>query len=257
MKILRPPIDTTANSEVHFNCSTFRTVMESNLWNTNGLMNRAAAIAAGTAKAIQFLPDSIAVKAKWRQYNPSKDDLTHYHSASDAQGMKWVLIGLHITSKIQPNWLWATWEHMDNTGRQPSGDTFGFPNGTSAPSRPLTQMFQQNHLRGEWQYYRLDGTQTDFFSPKILGNSTLETHFLESSSCITCHDRAGRFSDNSRLSFLDPQGNGFVGNPLTSWFTASGKSFMATDFLWSMAARANQYGLSVQVAPLPDCSKIQ
>jgi hypothetical protein len=256
MHILRAPIDVTANSEVHINCPTFSFVVSSNLWNTNGLMTRAADIAAGRAQAIEFPPDSVAVKAKWRKYDPSKDNLAHYHSASDSAGTKWLLVGLHVTSKVQPNWLWATWEQQENDSRPASTDTFGYPAGATAPSPGLAQMFKQNNLRAEWAYYRLDGSQTDFLSPKLLGNSTIETGFLSSSSCMTCHNRAGRFSDNSSISFLDSQGNGFVGIPLASSFTAPGKVFMPMDFLWSMADRANYYGPKVIVAPPPDCTNI-
>lgn len=165
-------------------------------------------------------------------------------------GEHW-LVAMHISSKDTPNWLWATWEHVNNPGRCDyigCNDSYGYstpdkiaanqadnyttpnyecddldlaswvfkPNGHydgGQRSKGMAEVFAglgigvhessaANPKNIEpaigdraWLSYRLKGTQTEFTDtmgrPTHLANSVTEGGFVLSSSCVTCHARAG------------------------------------------------------------------
>ncbi|MEP3654197.1 MAG: hypothetical protein ABJO36_04805 [Litorimonas sp.] len=94
-------------------------------------------------EGIQFKNNSIELKAAWREMVEG-DDLSKYYVVNgliaDAEGnyssANMGLVGLHIMQKTEkaPQWIWSTFEHVDNvTGIHPS-----FNNGSDAPTTPLT-----------------------------------------------------------------------------------------------------------------------
>jgi hypothetical protein len=126
---------------------------------------------------------------------------------------------MHVTSKVLPNWFWATFEWSGNPGRSDyigSRDSFGadyggpnpkfqapsdqvggeYPPGNVTPQ--LRDMFKKagfdDAWTAQWLNYRLKGSQADFTDstgvPTLLGSSVMEEGFVPSSSCITCHGRA-------------------------------------------------------------------
>ena len=148
---------------------------------------------------------------------------------------------LHISSKELPNWLWCTFEHIDNPLRgQVLGcnDNFGATpanNCRTAPSKALLDLFKADGLGPEWQNYRLDGAQIAYVAsnkvPTRLGNSILEGGFVATASCITCHaeasmDTTGNFKSLS-LS---------TGEPNPAWYQNPPK--MKLDFVWSFTHAA-------------------
>src|SRR5205085_9407591 len=106
----------------------------------------------------------------------------------DASGKLYGLVALHITSKVLPNWFWATFEWVDNKGRSDylgSRDAFGVtydnpkdpsfqpPNPETGKVYPpgkvtknLLDLFKAGGFDSawaqEWQNYRLKGSQVDF-----------------------------------------------------------------------------------------------
>jgi hypothetical protein len=106
-----------------------------------------------------------------------------------------------------------------------------------------------------WRSYRLKGTQTNFVTatgrPTRLGNSVTEAGFVSTSSCITCHARAGAtkdglpplaiFADLLSSAGLPESENGV---PKEAWFNvnayrnadgdreAVGILAVQTDFVW-------------------------
>jgi hypothetical protein len=160
-------------------------------------------------------------------------------------GEHW-LVGLHISSKDIPNWVWATFEHVNNPGRcdyTGCNDSYGYDTpdtvkagqaqnytrphqvcdnlplpawvlslgdiyrgGTRRPA--LAALFAAFQIGGQdnttlvphptdraWLSYRLKGSQIDFSDSMgratLLGNSVTEAGFVSTSSCMTCHARAG------------------------------------------------------------------
>ncbi len=124
-------------------------------------------------------------------------------------GTCYALAGIHISSKLYPNWLWATFEPQfaptnpnrcnptlysscsDSWGSDPAAST-----GSSTKLTPaLAALMQAAKLPAAFQNYRLVGTQTDFVDKNttLLGNSFTEFNAGVSAlqaSCITCHSYA-------------------------------------------------------------------
>jgi hypothetical protein len=97
-------------------------------------------IAAGISppQGIQFDANALEIKAAWRQMT-NGDDLSRYYTVeafiSGPEGRyfpaRMGLVGIHIMQKTEifPQWIWSTFEHVDNvSGAHPS-----FTNGTDNP----------------------------------------------------------------------------------------------------------------------------
>ena len=90
---------------------------------------------------------SIMIKATWRHMT-AKDDATRYYTVSamlyDPSTKKCAaqlmgLVGFHIVHKLQqfPEWIWSTFEQVDNIERGPgatAGTPISFNNGTPVPA---------------------------------------------------------------------------------------------------------------------------
>lgn len=215
--------------EVLRNKRAFNYLIENDLWYRQGLAH-----AFGRGQALSMPRQSVAIKADWvRIKGPIQKD--KYHWNYDENGVPVRLVGLHVTSKVLPNWFWATFEWVENPGRSDfigSHDDFGVNYGT--PNHPcsfqtpnehvgllyprgeitrrLKKLFEKagfdNAWSAEWQNYRLKGTQVDFTDatglPTLLGNSVIEQGFVTTSSCMTCHARAAVTSKG-----VDPFQTGF------------------------------------------------
>jgi len=149
------------------------------------------------------------------------------------------LNGLHITSKIIPQWFWCTFEQIENP--QTTGVNMKL---AMAPEVQKTNKEAQAAFAGtKWAYYQLDGVQTAYTqdpdaSPCIvsaqspcLANTQIETYFQGSSSCITCHSLASIGPKGARFNLWNYSGGnqqGYVGNPPQM------SSYVPLDFVWSM-----------------------
>lgn len=215
----------TGGEEVHRNRATFDYVIQNNLWYTQG-------IAAFVAKGVpaNFPSDSIEVKGNW--VNIKEADKSKYHWNYDEKGNLWGLVAMHITSKAIPNWIWATFEWVDNPGRCDyigCSDCFGYtpsfvpsntcPASGNCPTTVVGQvykepatitagleaLFAKEGYSGDWlsqyRHYRLKGSMTNFTTPTgqpiLLGNSVTESSFLQTASCMTCHSRAAVLADGT------------------------------------------------------------
>lgn len=237
---------------------------------------------AGLARAfadkreIKLPVDSIEVKANW--IIADAVERARYYVSVASDGKEYALVALHITTKLIPNWTWATFEHADNIGRcdvMGCLDTFGAtvplvaprasPN-TRYPScgkmEALAVMMGQAKLSPAFANYCLKGSQVDFVTstglPTLLGNSVTEFGFVDTSSCISCHARASVNAQGEpahRFGFIEPPDRtrsncppaGLCspnGSPDPAWFwdnLDSGEPVLKalqTDFLFSIARRA-------------------
>ncbi len=221
---------------------------------------------------IQFPPDSVSIKARWKYIDEAQKPRFHW-AEYESQGKKVIvgLIALHISSKVIPNWHWATFEQVDNPGLGDFiglVDTYGlnparvYPNPTPnqgyRPGElrdPLVALMKEKKLGTEWSFYRLKGVQIDFTDSTgrttLLGNSITEEGFVASSSCITCHSRssANLVSNDSgtkwgTLSVFNPSSQSFNGPVDPNWFwfpqattdrvTRQDLQFYQLDFLWQL-----------------------
>jgi hypothetical protein len=229
------------SEEVRMNKDNFDFIVENNLWFLQG---QEAAFNAG--KNINFRTEAKEVKAHWKEINAT--DKPRYHWQQGADGKLYGLIALHVMTKDLPNWLWATWEHVDNPDRCKIGgcqDNFGIDN-TGNVSQALKDLFAKAGMGAEWQNYRLTGSQIAFTDstgrPLILGNSEIEGELgiMTTSSCITCHAKASVNGSGDSLSPFAPDGQSDNGTPNPTWFydttvNPAKRKFMQLDFEWSLS----------------------
>lgn len=233
----------------------------------NGLTTRRG-LAAYFGKPMDFPVDSIEVKAEWlpvselKAWNgvtPDEASSLYYINTAKIGGetVPVALVALHITTKLVPNWTWATFEHWKNPGRcddEGCRDTFGAAEPAVAanakpergyarcqPSEALRALLRKAGVADIWLNYCLKGTQTDFVTPTgeatLRGNSVAETINAGvphgRSSCITCHAEAA-FDRNGKTAKADPK----IGAPDPKWFIGSGSraapQFRQADFVWAI-----------------------
>ena len=186
--------------------------------------------------------DSLEVKVDWvpvsSYSNPTFacPDPTNSLYTETINGTCYALAAIHITSKVMPRWLWATFEpnnHITNPNRcdselygacfDPWGTTSAQRYGrgqTAQQSSELRQAMAEAHLNPAFNNYFLTGLQTEFVDnygkPTQLGNSFVEFNQgvpPGKSSCITCHQYA--HFDGKRPAQGKPESN--FGKPPQGW----------------------------------------
>lgn len=255
--------------EIRMNEATFNYIVQRELYSRAGQLAFFNAPASDPVGApIQFPADAIEVKAAWIILDPDSPDLSRYYTTQaqylDAnQQMQDVLVGLaglHISSKLLPNWLWVTFEQVDNPQVTAIPERLPTPPEVQALNDNMHQLYPADSV---WRYYNMRGTQVAFTnadgSPSLLANTLIETNFQESSSCITCHALATRGAQSQgRLGFWDVSNSGIAGyvgelsanqfydsedNPVCydarqDAFNACGATVLVykqMDFVWSLA----------------------
>ncbi len=206
---------------------------------------------------IDFPTAAVEVKADWvpaSSYTGVTFDCKTKNSTVYQEmigGQCYALVGIHISSKLYPNWLWATFEPQDKRtnpnrcnpalynacldpwGSKPAKSTGANTKATTA----LQTLFKAagNRLDKSFQNYRLVGTQTQYDQPTAshgnLGNSFVEFNaqvLPQQASCITCHSYAQRNTkDGSTPPGGAPKGSANVGIP-----TPLPADFKSLDFSW-------------------------
>jgi hypothetical protein len=226
--------------------------------NTNGLLTVAGQMTyLKSGATINFPTAAVEVKADWvsaSSYSGVKFDCKSKKSTVYQEmigGQCYALVGMHISSKLYPNWLWATFEPQDkrtNPNRcNPSlynacVDTWGSKpaksTGADTKTTPALQaLFNAagSRLDKSFQNYRLTGTQTQFDQPTTsngnLGNSFVEFNAQvppQQASCITCHYYAQRsITTGQTPPGSAPAGSANVGQP-----TPLSADFKPLDFSW-------------------------
>ena len=175
-----------------------------------------ASYIAANNKPLQFPSAAVEVKADWVAASSlnsasafdcdSKKPRGIYVQTLD--GVCYALVGIHITSKLYANWLWATFEPQskltnpnrcnpalysscnDAWGSNPARST----GQTTALTKNVTNLMDQAGLAQVFRNYRLVGVQTDYNQPVatkgLMGNSFVEFNAQvppKQASCITCH----------------------------------------------------------------------
>ena len=222
--------------EVRENEDTLNYIIQRNLYTQAGQLKLLRG-----GLPVSFPYTAMEIKASWR-FLGKGDDPTHYLTATVRYQDKERVVGLnglHITSKILPQWFWCTFEQIENPQTTPI--TLKLPIATDVQ---LLNTDMQRAMAGlKWAYYRLDGVQTADANDRnaancivdskysCLANSQIETYFQGSSSCLTCHSTASIGPDGKRYSLWTYRGGnqqGHMGSPLPM------KSYVPLDFVWSM-----------------------
>jgi hypothetical protein len=191
--------------------------------------------------AVTFPWDAVEVKADWV---PASNYTGSTFSCPDPNlytqmynGVCYALVGLHITSKALPDWVWATFEpasaitnpnrcdpNLYSTCFDPWGTTSSVPYGkgqTVPQSAQLQTLMAAFGLDPAFKNYYLTGVQTQF----VDGNGKaipLGSSFVEfnagvppgQASCITCHKYA--YFDGKDPGKGNPEDN-FGGSPGGGW----------------------------------------
>jgi cytochrome c peroxidase len=240
-----PLASATRLTEIHMNQAGYEYIRARSLYNTQGQLR-----AVSSGDAVSFPAATQEVKAKWRVIAESERSRYYTMTVKLADGSQrlYGLTALHLVTKDLPTWFWATFEHVDNPKlagndgwQAPSRDTFACGNAQPACNRAPSGIGLEGTV---WENYRLRGTLTSFVDPagrpNVLANSELEAGMQPTSSCITCHSRAGIGAvagQPTRLSIFDTSTGdpkrGFVGEPRPEWYANGG--IQSLDFVWSMA----------------------
>lgn len=200
---------------------------------------------------------ALEVKADWVP-SSSYTNVTFECDGSSTQiyteeidGVCYGLVGIHISSKTFPNWLWATFEPQfdktnpnrcdpnlynacsDSWGSSPAISTGADTSATSA----LTALFDSAgaELDAAFRNYRLTGVQVEFDQPVHsegrLGSSFVEFNAqvpVHEASCITCHSYAQRSVDTGKT----PPGGAPAGYPSVGTPKPLSSDFKSLDFSW-------------------------
>jgi hypothetical protein len=233
-----PPANVTKNAQ--FCEEVFVNAPEASFVKNNHLITLSGQRAYGNAHAgaITFPWNAVEIKADWVPVssfsNPTFQcpDPTHSLYTETINGTCYALVGIHISSKVLPNWVWATFEpnskvtnpnrcdpNLYDTCFDPWGTTSSQPYGkgqTAQQSPQLHQAMAAANLNPAFNNYFLTGTETQFVSagkPIPLGNSFVELNAQvppHQASCITCHRYA--YFDGQPVQPGNPEDN-FGGPP--------------------------------------------
>jgi hypothetical protein len=245
--------------EVRLNGLTEDYIAGTNLWNRTG---QSAAAAAGAD--IEFPKPSVEIKADWIQLSSIGLDCNNLPAGfarsihiEVINGNCFALAGMHLISKLVDKWIWATFEPQ-NAITNPNRckvlgcvDFFGSnPVVTYGTNTKLTARLQAlmaaANLAPEWYNYRLDGVQTQFFQPALLGNSIIEGENagvpLTQASCISCHAVSSVKSNGTDgITLLTTNPVGFPARlPSDAW--------IRRDFVWSLS-------MACPNSPFQTCAK--
>jgi hypothetical protein len=234
--------------EIRTDKSSFDYVVKRTLYNLDGQIKYAA-----TKGALNFDWTAMEVKASWRWLDTTQAGCTaaDYFTANalwaekDSNGkfVKWRsglmgLTGLHIITKALPQWVWITFEQVNNMKCTQVERRDPIPQNIATVNAQM-----QKALAGtKWANYELVGVQTaamDGTTPVLLANTQIETLFQSRSSCLTCHAIANiathkptKPEDDLRKSFV--QRTPPVSPPYYIGDPPSLAPWVGQDFVWSL-----------------------
>jgi len=214
--------------------------------------------------AVTFPWQAVEIKVDWVPQSSfvkpfSCSDPTLYIETIQFEGQPaqcYAMVGMHISSKALPDWVWATFE-PNNLGTNPNrcnsnlyslcsdpwGTTSPTPYGpgkTPAQSAALGNLMKAANLPAAFSNYYLTGVQTQFVvngQPTQLGNSFVEYNagvLPHQASCITCHKYAyaGTTSVGGPPSGWPSIGYACNSSKTANCFPSAGQSWTSEDFSW-------------------------
>jgi hypothetical protein len=226
------------------------------------LTQQAAYVKSGAT--IAFPTAAVEIKADWvpvNALNPAAFDCskpTPDIYTEVINGDCYALTGIHISSKLFPNWLWATFEpqfpatnpnrckpDLYNSCSDPWGSNPAQSTGQPTQITPaLAALMDQANLAPAFRNYRLVGVQNDFVDSNTtpLGNSFVEFNAevpAQQASCITCHSYA-RFDSSKTPPQENPNFGPFPGDPATGQSPAAQPPWQSQDFSWLLGILPEQ-----------------
>lgn len=144
------------------------------------------------------------------------------------------LSGLHVINKLNPDWVWTTFENRNNskytvTHSIPSAPMTNSTGPTTA-AKPVNTEFQAKYAG--LSQYELIGVQSKT-NPTLLANSQLESAFQSQSSCFACHDTAAYSAQKGYFNFALKEQGGIV-YPTAPLPDSAFAGYNKLDFVWSL-----------------------
>jgi hypothetical protein len=215
---------------------------------------------AATGGTVDFTTPSVEIKADWIQLSSCSNPPQGVH-VEQIGNTCYALGGLHLISKLAPNWIWATFEPQnlatnpkrcvelgcnDPWGSSPAYSQGG-PSGNTQQTPGIKVLMTSANLAPEWFNYRLDGVQMVFNNTSgnqiatatLLGNSIIEGDNVGmpmlQASCITCHSVSSVASNGADgIGFLGAAEFNPVGSDQAPPAPSGNCKWIQRDFVWSM-----------------------
>lgn len=218
---------------------TFDYIVQQGVYNQNGQ--------AALTSDLNFPPTAWELKAGW--YWVGTD--TTFQKALEADGYYIAqayylddngtyqvgyaaLSALHVINKLNPNWVWTTFENVNNSKYTVTNDIPPKPmsnsTGPTTAAQPVNTEFQGWYAN--LKSYELIGTQSET-NPTLLANSQLESAFQSQSSCFACHGTAAYSSKKGYYIFALNQQDGIV-YPTQPLPPEDFTGYHKLDFVWSL-----------------------
>ena len=158
------------------------------------------------------------------------------------------LTGMHIINKLLPEWVWVTFENVNNSkytltnSQPPVPMTNQLP--ISEAAKAANSRFREalQEKGSIFQHYQLIGVQYRFVdeggNATLLANSQIESAFQHTSSCITCHGLASYSVQDGYFNLVKSKDGGiayYTGDPPEQKL----QGYTSLDFVWSLK-RANR-----------------
>jgi hypothetical protein len=231
--------------QILMNQDTFSYIVQRTLYNVEGQEQ-----AAQSNQPANFPATSFELKTSWvwlgndaTKYNELKGTYyivpAYYEKVVNGQSQGYIvgnaaMAGMHIINKQQPDWIWMTFENVNNPKYTQAKLELPIPDYAVQANKTYQQQLQGTVFAS----YQLDGVQLAFEDPKLMANSTIESAFQKESSCMTCHATAAVKPNGSYFNIVNNQGGNvgyYTGRPpdMTGW--------TSLDFVWSLrrASRRN------------------
>ncbi|MGY4640736.1 hypothetical protein [Pseudomonas sp. TE24901] len=217
---------------------TFNYIVQQNVYNVNGQ--------AALTSDLNFPSTAWELKAAWLwigsdatyQQQLANDGYyiaqAYYQQGDTYQVGYAALSGLHVINKLNPNWVWTTFENVNNSKYTVTNATPATPmtnsTGPTAAAQPVNSSFQA--ANPTLAQYELIGVQSET-NPTLLANSQLESAFQSESSCFACHGTAAYSPKQGYFNFALKQQGGIV-YPTAELPAAEFVGYHKLDFVWSL-----------------------
>lgn len=144
------------------------------------------------------------------------------------------LSGLHVVNKLNANWVWTTFENVNNSKYTVTNAVPATPmtntTGPTPAAKTVNTSFQA--ANPALSKYELIGVE---FQPitQVLANSQLESAFQNTSSCLACHGTAAYSNQKGYFNFALKEQGGIV-YPTTPLPNSAFAGYNKLDFVWSL-----------------------
>ncbi len=215
--------------------------------------------AGATSGGIQFPTPAVEIKADWlpaAAVNNAFDCTTNPPAGVYVEtiaGTCYALVGIHVSSKLLPSWLWATFEPQNsitnpnrcnpdlyNACNDPWGSSPATSTGSSTQATPALQaLMEQAGIAKQFSNYRLVAAQSSYLDANNnaiqLGNSFVEFNasvLPHQASCMTCHS----YALVTTKAVENPNFGAFPGDPPigTPGSPPSSDTWLSQDFSWML-----------------------